>query len=82
MQSLVGRYTESSDIKNPETTRALQLHLTALKRYEDQKLPEKLVKHLEGLQTLLDHQNNNEVITEKVYEVLSKDAEYLINKWK
>ena len=82
MKSLVDRYEESGDIKNSETAHALQIHLVALERYEEQELAKKLVKHLQGLRVLLDHQIKNEFITQKVYDVFKTDTDYLIDKWK
>ncbi|MFJ7936059.1 beta-N-acetylglucosaminidase domain-containing protein [Sporosarcina sp. NPDC096371] len=81
MKTLVNRYEESGDFKNSEAARALNIHLVALERYEEQQAKEKLVKHLTGLLVLLNHQIDNELISQKAYDVLKADTDYLLKKW-
>lgn len=49
--------------------------------YEDKELPEKVVKHMESFILLLDHQEENRVISEKAYSTLKAQVNYLIRKW-
>jgi hypothetical protein len=44
-------------------------------------MADKVVKHLNGLKTLLDHQKKNEQISEKAYDILKTATEMLIRKW-
>lgn len=63
------------------TARSLTLHLTAVSRYEEQVLGEKVIKHLENFRLLIDHQKDNELFSEKIYNVLKINADSLIKKW-
>jgi len=60
---------------------AINLHLTAVHQYELQNDTEKVIRHMESLQTLLDYQLDQELITEDAYDDLMMDADYLINSW-
>lgn len=62
--------------------RDLQVHLTALERYEKQESVDKIIKHTESFKLLLDHQKEKELISENAYKALKSDAEKLIQKWK
>src|SRR5699024_567160 len=50
--------------------------------YENNNDAEKVIKHMEGFQKLLNHQNDNDLITENAYETLLANANSLIQKWK
>lgn len=63
------------------TARSLTLHLTAVSRYEEQELGEKVIKHMEGFKLLIAHQKDNELLSEKIYNVLKANADSLIKKW-
>ncbi|MFA1819686.1 serine hydrolase domain-containing protein [Virgibacillus oceani] len=59
----------------------INLHLTAVHQYELQNDTEKVIRHMESLQTLLDYQLDQELITEGAYDDLMMDADYLIDSW-
>ncbi|WP_176448330.1 glycoside hydrolase family 3 N-terminal domain-containing protein [Lentibacillus sp. CBA3610] len=61
--------------------RALNQHLTAVSHYEDQEADEKVVKHMQGFNDLLDHQLENELISASAYDVLQSQGDALIEKW-
>ncbi|MFJ7934815.1 FIMAH domain-containing protein [Sporosarcina sp. NPDC096371] len=63
------------------TARSLTLHLTAVSRYEEQELAEKVIKHMEGFRLLIDHHRDNELLSGEVYSVLKANADSLIKKW-
>ncbi|MFJ7934813.1 FIMAH domain-containing protein [Sporosarcina sp. NPDC096371] len=63
------------------TARSLILHLTAVSRYEEQELTEKVIKHMEGFRLLIDHHRDNELLSGEVYSVLKANADSLIKKW-
>ncbi len=60
----------------------VKLHLTAISRYEEIKDTEKVMKHLQGFQDLLDYQKQNQLISEDAYTTLINDSAYLVNKWR
>lgn len=80
MKTLVERFESEGKISNETAAHALKIHLTAVERYEHQKLATKIVKHMKGFKILLDHQKEN--ISDDAYQILSKDADVVIEKWK
>lgn len=81
MKKLVERFKEEEEFTNDRAARALDIHLTSVGHYEENESADKVVKHMKGFKSLLDHQKNNELISEKVYKVLKADADYVIQKW-
>lgn len=69
------------EIFSDDAYRSLHVHLTAVGRFEEQASAEKVVKHMKSFKLLLDHQLENELISEKVYTILTADADSLIEKW-
>lgn len=81
MEALVEDFVAEDAFSSDEATRALQVHLAAISHYEGTGSAEKVVKHMEGFQRLLDYQRENEFISEEAYETLHTNADYLIGKW-
>lgn len=81
MKALVKKFEVNGELDNEVAVHALKMHLTAVSQYEQNELPEKVIKHLEGFKLLLDHQRKNELINDKTYQTLKRDADYLIEKW-
>ncbi|WP_449355056.1 FIMAH domain-containing protein [Virgibacillus natechei] len=81
MKSLVEHFEDEGAFSDASDARALTTHLTAVDRFEEQEADDKVVKHLNGLNTLLDHQKDNDVISEQAYEDLGTYAAYLLEKW-
>ncbi|RKJ03279.1 hypothetical protein D7X33_51310, partial [Butyricicoccus sp. 1XD8-22] len=77
----VERYAKEGGFKNDKDVRALTTHLTAVNLYEEKGQADKVIKHMEGFDQLLEHQNNNGLISEKVYRLLKSDTNALIKKW-
>src|SRR5699024_9281740 len=78
--TLVERYQEDGEFTGEETVHKLKLHLKAVKHFEQQEKDEKVVKHMEGFKTLLEHQHNSEFITDKAYTHLKEESNKLIQK--
>lgn len=57
------------------------LHLTAIERYANKGETEKVVKHTKSFKLLLDQQKENKLISERIYYILQKNADLLIEKW-
>src|SRR5690606_25154011 len=81
IKKLVEHFEDEGAIANPAAAHSLKIHLTAVSRYEEKDEAEKVVKHLEGFQQLLDHQRDNEWITEEVYNTLKVHTESLMERW-
>lgn len=79
LTELVERYEESGDIASDQAVRALKLHLTAIEQFEEKGDNEKVVKHLDGFKHLLDHQKEQEQISDEAYETLTAGADMLID---
>lgn len=78
---LIERFEEDGEFESESVARALKIHLTAVDRYEREEKAEKVVKHMKSFGQLLDHQKENDSISERAYNVLKAEAEYLIEKW-
>lgn len=70
LQKLVKGLEDGGEITNEKTVRALDIHLRAVKQFEDTDQMEKVVKHLESFQLLLKAQHDNEQISGRTYDVL------------
>lgn len=81
LKSKVEEFEGKEDFENEGVARSLKIHLTAVAIYEEKKLAEKVVKHMESFKMLLDYQKENELISEKAYNYLKESSENLIRKW-
>lgn len=81
MQSLVDRFAKEGEFTDDDAVHALKLHLTAVEHFEKQEAAEKVVKHMEGFKLLIDHQEKNDLISEKAYKILKANTDYVIKKW-
>lgn len=81
MKTLVEKFAEKGEFTSAEPVHALNVHLTALDHFEEHHQAEKLIKHLEGLQVLLNYQSDQELVTDRTYTELYSDTLYLKEKW-
>ncbi|GAA0591664.1 hypothetical protein GCM10009001_04740 [Virgibacillus siamensis] len=81
MKELVERFKEKGAFANDKAARALRIHLTAVNQYEEDQVSEKVIKHMKGFKTLLQHQKGNDLIAKEAYQILKADAEYVISSW-
>lgn len=79
MQQLVERFDNRDEISNEETVRSLDIHLAAVKRFEETNQTDKVLKHMEGFQNLLAY--NEDLMSDTAYEALNQEADYLMGKW-
>ncbi|MBY7144166.1 glycoside hydrolase family 3 C-terminal domain-containing protein [Virgibacillus sp. NKC19-3] len=70
MKSLVEQLEADGEFANSEAAQSLNMHLTAVSHYEQTGATEKVVKHMEGFQLLLDQQKLDEQITDKAFNHL------------
>ncbi|WP_100010048.1 FIMAH domain-containing protein [Lentibacillus sediminis] len=81
MKTLVDRYEEEGEVADTGNARLMRIHLTSVSHYEERESMDKAVKHMESFKRLLEYQQENELISWKVYNTLKTDAESLIAKW-
>lgn len=81
MKALVERFEEEGEFANHGAARSLQVHLTSVDRFEKREAADKVVKHMQGFKLLLDHQQDNELVSEKAYNTLKDNANSLIKKF-
>lgn len=81
MKTLVNRFKAAGEFANDRAARTLHMHLVAVNRFEERGMADKVIKHLNGFKSLLNHQKENELISEKAYKILKTDTDYLIKKW-
>ena len=81
LKAIVDGFVDRGEIEGDATARLLQTHLTAVSRYESNEQAEKVVKHMESFQSLLDHQQDSGVISETAANILITYADQLIEKW-
>lgn len=82
LQILVEQLEEEEQFANDAAARALKIHLIAVERFEKQEVTDKVVKHMESFKLLLDHQKETELISKEAYEILTANANALIEKWR
>jgi len=80
LELLVEELVETGDISEG-AVRALDMHLTTLKRFEETGAADKVIKHVNGLFLLLDHQEEEGLISHSAYNLLTSDANYLKTMW-
>lgn len=81
MKEMVDDLNEDGEIHAEDTERLLTMHLTAISHYEKKESTDKVLKHMVGLQELLQHQKEIGTISEKAYNYLNVDADRLIEHW-
>ncbi|MFA1818911.1 hypothetical protein ACDX78_01695 [Virgibacillus oceani] len=83
MESLIERFEEEGSFENQDAAHSLKIHLAAVSRYENQEDFDKVIRHMEqGFKYLLDHQLDNELVSEEAYNTLMDHTDYLIKKWR
>ncbi len=81
VSSLITTLEEYQEELDEAVYRSFYVHLTSVARFEELKVGQKVVKHLEGFKLLLEHQNDNNLVPENLYESLKIDVDFLIEKW-
>ncbi|RIU94788.1 glycoside hydrolase family 92 protein [Oceanobacillus picturae] len=81
MQDVVDQLAEEGEFKNNGASRSLLMHLTAVERFEERGDEDKVVKHMEGFQKLLDQQHKTALISEDAYKLLKGNAAYMLQRW-
>ncbi|GEM_PF-806341 len=84
--STIKGYVEQFDALNVFATedvkRSLLIHLTSIETFEQNGSADKVIKHLNGFEVLLDEWEKQELIEEQAYFILKYEAEKLLEEWK
>jgi hypothetical protein len=81
MQERVERYEEEREVEDEQVIRSLQMHLEAVSQFANQGEGDKVIRHMGGFDQLLDAYYDNELISDKVYDILKTDTQSIITKW-
>ncbi len=81
LMKLVEQFEKEGEFSNENTLHTLKLHLTAVGLYEKQESAQKVIKHMQGFNLLLDQQKDKKLISGKAYSTLTDAADSLIKKW-
>ncbi|MBY7144676.1 gamma-glutamyltransferase [Virgibacillus sp. NKC19-3] len=82
MMDLIEQYESSGEIVNEEAARLLSTHLSSIEHYEKENKIDKAITHMENFKTLLDHQEEDEQITEQASSTLKSHADNLLEEWR
>ncbi|WP_375540702.1 FIMAH domain-containing protein [Virgibacillus saliphilus] len=81
MKVLVEDFEEAGEFTSDNAAHSLNMHLTAVERFENQEAAEKVINHMNSFKLLLDQQKDNELISENAYETLQSASDILIDQW-
>lgn len=81
IKASVERFEAEGEFKNHGAASALSAHITTVSRFEEKGEVAKVVKHTKKFTEMLDQQKKKELISEKAYDALREDAEWLLLKW-
>lgn len=81
MMELVQFFEEEGEIGNDEMARLLLTHLISVGQYEDEGAMDKAIKHMRSFKLLLDHERENEWISELATRILKAHADEMFEQW-
>lgn len=81
MKEDVDKLKDKKEIKSDEAVHALNMQLTAIDHFEQQKKADKVVNSTKNLKQLLDHQRDQKMLSKKAYKKLKSQTESLQQKW-
>src|SRR5699024_6895016 len=81
IKEMVKEFADDGEITSDSTVRKLQMHLTAVERYEAQENADKVVKHMKNFEQLTAHYQKQGNVSDTAYEALSEAVDALIDKW-
>lgn len=81
IKTRIQHFVDEGAFASNSAVRSLTIHLTAVSHYEGKEQADKVVKHMESFNHLLDYQQENGLISEEAYNVLKAETEKLIEIW-
>jgi len=79
LTTMVEQFAEEGEFESEEAVHSQMMHLRAVSQYEDQGIAEKVSRHMEGFQVLLNHHFDNALVSDVAYEMLIAYSDQLIN---
>lgn len=80
IQQLVENLYNEGEIHEEDVARLLTIHLTAIKRFEETGQTDKVQKHLNNFQSLLEYQLDENMISNEAYDLLDQSTQYLLDE--
>ncbi|ASK62206.1 hypothetical protein CFK37_08550 [Virgibacillus phasianinus] len=77
----IDHFQSIGGVTSEQAAHLLTVHMTAVQHYEEKEQANKIIKHMESFQLLIEQQKNNGQLSEKAFKALNNDAEELIAKW-
>lgn len=81
IKTLIEQLNGKGDFANSKVIHSLKLHLNAVNHYEKKNADKKVVKQMNSFKQLLNHQQNEDLISTRVYDNLKISAEVMIKEW-
>ncbi|GGJ98262.1 hypothetical protein GCM10007063_20720 [Lentibacillus kapialis] len=81
VKAMVKAFADDGEITDDSTVRKLQMHLTAVERYERQENAAKVVKHMKTFGQMATHYQKQKKISDMAYEALNEAANTLTAEW-
>lgn len=81
IKTLVEQFEEDGEFANHGAARSLQAHLDTVVRFEKREAAERVVKHMQRFNQLLENHKKDGVISEDAYNTLKTHTDSLIKKW-
>ncbi|ALX50675.1 gamma-glutamyltransferase [Lentibacillus amyloliquefaciens] len=81
LQYLVNELKDDGEFNDENAIRHVETHLTVLAHYESSGSMDKAIKHLNGFKTLIEHQRDDESISETAYNALISASDVLLEEW-
>lgn len=81
LHKLVERFHSEGAFALDSVARSLKVHLTAVNRYEEKGITDKVIKHVESFTHLLEHHRDGEHISEKAFQALKVEADAMLKRY-
>ncbi|WP_449355060.1 gamma-glutamyltransferase [Virgibacillus natechei] len=78
LQYLVDELKEDGEFNDESAIRHVETHLASLAHYESTENMDKAIKHLDGFKVLIEHQNDDGLISDEAYSELVEAADGLL----
>ncbi|MBY7144681.1 D-alanyl-D-alanine carboxypeptidase/D-alanyl-D-alanine-endopeptidase [Virgibacillus sp. NKC19-3] len=81
LQHLVEELGDGGEFVDTGAVHQVEMHLHALAQYENTERTDKAMKHLHGFKDLVEHQRDNDMISEIGYAALMAASDALLEQW-
>lgn len=80
IQNVVDDLEENDEIDD-DAVHELELHLTAVDRYEKKEASDKVIKHMKSFKKLIDSQEENNYLSNEAQTILQQKSDALLAQW-